>query len=94
MQGICSEEFETQKGVEKGDVVSKILFNLALEMAMRATATDPGGTVFNRLTQCVTYADDDVIIDRNVNALKETFTEFTKEERKLGLVVNMQKKKN
>jgi hypothetical protein len=62
-------------------------------MAMRATTTNPGGTLFNRLTQCIAYADDDVIIGRNVSALKQTFIEFTKEAGKLGLVVNSQKTK-
>jgi hypothetical protein len=62
-------------------------------MAMKATATNPGGTIFIRLTQCVAYADDDVVIGRNVSALEQTFTEFRKETRKLGLAVNIQKNK-
>jgi hypothetical protein len=89
IQGICSEEFETQKGVKQGDAVSTILFNLALEMATRATTTDPRSTVFNRLT----HADGVVIIGRNINALKQTFIEFTKEARKLSIAVNTQKTK-
>jgi hypothetical protein len=59
---------------------------------MRATMTNPGDTIFNRLTQCIAYADD-AIIGRNGNALKQIFIEFTKEARKLGLVVNIQKTK-
>jgi hypothetical protein len=66
------------------DAVSTILFNLALEMAMTATTTNPGGTVFNKFTQCTAYTDD-VIIGRNANALKQTFIEFTKEASKLVL---------
>jgi hypothetical protein len=73
--------------------VSKILFNLALEMAMRASTANPGSTVFNRLTQCIAYADGVAIIGRNVIALKQTFIEFTKEARKFGLVSNIQKTK-
>jgi hypothetical protein len=60
---------------------------------MRAITTNPGGIIFNRLTQCIAYADDDVIIGRNVSALKETFIEFTKEARKLGLLVNIKETK-
>jgi hypothetical protein len=58
---------------------------------MRTITTNPGGTIFNRLTQRMASADDVAIIGRNVNALKQTFIELTKEARKLGLVV---KKKN
>jgi hypothetical protein len=60
-------------------------------MAMRAMMTKPGGTISNRLTQHIAYGDDVAIVCRNVNALKQTFTELTKEARKLGLVVNIQK---
>jgi hypothetical protein len=68
--------------------VSTVLLNL-----MRATMTNPGGIIFNRLTQCIAYADDVAILGRNVKALKQTFIELTKEARKLGLVVNIQKTK-
>jgi hypothetical protein len=57
---------------------------------MKSTPTNPGGTIFNRLTQCIAHADD-VITGRNFSALKQTFIEFTKEARKLGLAVNTQK---
>jgi hypothetical protein len=93
IQGISSEEFETQKDFKQGDAVSTILFNLVLEMEVRATTTIPGGTIFKRLTQCIAYADDDVITGKNVNGLKQTFIEFTKEARKLGLVANIKKTK-
>jgi hypothetical protein len=86
---MCSEIFETHKG----DSVSIKLFNLALEFAMRATTTNSGGTVFNRLTQFTAYADDVVIMAENVNALKQIFIKFIKEDRKLGLAVNIQKTK-
>jgi hypothetical protein len=52
--------------------VSTILFNLALEVAMTATTTNPGGIILNRLTHCIAYADD-VIIGRNINALQRIY---------------------
>jgi hypothetical protein len=60
---------------------------------MRAAMTNPGGIIFNRLTQCMVYADDVAIIGRNVKVLKQTFIELTKEARKLSLVVNILKTK-
>jgi hypothetical protein len=72
--------------------VSTILFNLDSETAMRATTTNPARTIFNRMTQCTAHADDDVIIGRNVNALKQAFTEFAK-ARNLHLAENIQKTK-
>jgi hypothetical protein len=60
-------------------------------MAMKATTTNPEGTIFNSLTQCVAYTDDVVIMGGNINALKRTFIEFRKEAERFGLAVNMQK---
>jgi hypothetical protein len=45
------------------------------------------------LTQCIAYADNVAIIGRNVNALKQAHIDLTKEARKLGLAVNVQKSK-
>jgi hypothetical protein len=58
---------------------------------MRAATISPGGTIFNRLSQCIAYADDVIIIRKNINALKQTFAEVTKEAAKLSLVINMEK---
>jgi hypothetical protein len=46
----------------------------------------------NKYYKCIAYADD-VIIGRNVDALEQTFIEFPKEARKLGLAVNIKKTK-
>jgi hypothetical protein len=73
-----------KKELNKEMQCQTILFNLALEMAIRAMTTNPGGTIFNRLTQRIAYGDDVAIVCRNVNALKQTFTELTKEARKMG----------
>jgi hypothetical protein len=45
------------------------------------------------MAQCIAYADDDVIIGRNINALKHTFIRSTKEARKFGLAPNIKKTK-
>jgi RNA polymerase subunit RPABC4/transcription elongation factor Spt4 len=72
--------------------VSTVLFNLALEMTMRATMTKPGGTIFKIDTM---YN----ICRRCYNTWQKsqcpepTFIEFTKEARKLVLVVKIQKTK-
>jgi hypothetical protein len=58
---------------------------------MTAATINTGGTIFNRLSQCIAYADDVVIIGRNIDTLKQTFVEVTKEATKLGFVVNMEK---
>jgi hypothetical protein len=48
----------------------------------------PKGTIFNRRTQCIAYADDIGILGRGVNYLKEVFEELKQGVRKVGLEIN------
>ena len=48
VEGELTEEFDVQRGLRQGDVLSTILFNLALEKAVRQMPINPGGTIFNR----------------------------------------------
>jgi hypothetical protein len=48
----------------------------------------PEGTIFNRRTPCIAYADDVGILGRGVNYLKEVFEELKQGARKVGLEIN------
>jgi sorting nexin-29 len=70
------EQFDTSPGLRKEDALSCILFNLALEKVVRDSDTETKGTVYNKSTQILTYADDTVIVGRSIDAVKETMKQL------------------
>jgi hypothetical protein len=58
VQNTLSEKFKVNRGLRQGDQLSLTLFNPAMEQAVRATRTNAGGTINNRMTQIVPHADD------------------------------------
>lgn len=81
-------------GISNGhsEPLSPILFDLILEKAISAVHTMPSGTIYNRLSQNLAYADDIVITVRSKAALAGTFEEFERAVNELGLGVNEEKK--
>lgn len=88
---MLSENFSVGSGLRQGDPLSPMLFNLVLETAIRAIRTNPNGTILNRLTQHLAYADDVVITARSKAALAGSFQEFETASRELGLKINVNK---
>jgi hypothetical protein len=85
------KSFNINTGLRKGDALSTMLFNLALEGVVRKL--DTRGNISTKLAQLYAYADDLVIITRTPNALKEMFLTLEKEARDAGLIVNQSKTK-
>jgi hypothetical protein len=71
--------------LKQGDVISTILFNIVLEYVISRLTITPKGTVFNRVTQCIAYADDIFLSGRSVNYLKKILEEFKQGAKKVGL---------
>ncbi|XP_066901846.1 uncharacterized protein [Halyomorpha halys] len=86
-----SQEFFVENGLRQGGPLAPLLFNIALEVAIRSIRTNPGGTIYNRLSQHLAYADNVVIAARIQAALKGTFQEFEGAAYELGLKVNEDK---
>ena len=57
----------------QGDALACLLFNLALEKAMRDAGIDSSRTVFNRLVQVLGYTNDLDKIGRSLQAVTEAF---------------------
>ena len=91
--GERSREFNIRRGLKQGDALSCTLFNLTLERIMRQVSTNPGGTLLNRLTYYVAYADDVDLLSRREVELREIFLQFEQESKKAGLAVNESKTK-
>lgn len=91
VQGETTDAFGVCNGLRQGDPEAPGLFNLCLEGAMRAIRTNPGGTIYHRMTQHLAYADDVEIVARSIAALSGAFQEFEGAARERGLRVNEQK---
>jgi hypothetical protein len=93
IQNDCSESFETRQGLRQGDVLSTLLFNVVLEVIVRRANLQTTGTIYNKETQLLAYADDIDIVDKRQSAVRDTYLALEKEEAKVGLKINEQKTK-
>jgi hypothetical protein len=64
IQNDISEQFQTNKGLRQGNALARLLFNVVLEKVMRDASTVNTGTIYNKSTQVLAYADDINIIGR------------------------------
>jgi sorting nexin-29 len=93
MQNNLSEPLGTLTGLRQGDPLSCILFNLALEKVIRDSGIETKGTIYNKTIQILAYADDIVLVGRNIGVLKEAIKNLSKPAKKMGLTINLQKTK-
>ena len=67
VDGKLSGPFATTKGLRRGDGLARLLFNLALQRAIRDSRVETTGTIFYKSTQILAYADDiDIIGSRSL----------------------------
>jgi hypothetical protein len=93
IQNECSESFETRQGLRQGDVLSTPLFNFVLEVIVRRANLQTTGTIYNKETQLLAYADDIDIVGRSQSAVRDAYLALEGEVAKVGLKINEQKTK-
>jgi hypothetical protein len=93
IQNDCSESFETRQGLRQGDVLSTLLFIVVLEIFVRRANLQTTGTIYNKETQLLAYADDIDIVDRSQSAVRDAYLALEREAAKVGLKINEQKTK-
>jgi hypothetical protein len=87
----CSEPFETRQELRQGDVLSTLLFNVVLEVIVRRANLRTTGTIYNKETQLLAFADDIVIVGRSQSAVRDAYLALEREAAKVGLKINEQK---
>jgi len=87
IQGELLPSFEAMIGLQQGDSLSTLLFNLCMEKIIRNVRINPGGTIFNRTRQCLAYADDVVILGRREGYIKRTLEEMAEITQQIGLQI-------
>jgi sorting nexin-29 len=88
-----TDPFDQKKGLQHGDALSCMLFNIALEKAVREAKLDIRGTILHKSVQILAYVDDVVVVARDENEVKDAFNRLEMAAQKIGLMINYDKTK-
>jgi len=88
-----SDIFPIRNGLKRGDALSPLLFNFALEYAIRRVQVNQDGLKLNGTHQLLTYADDVNILGGSVHTVKENAEALVVATKEIGLEVNADKTK-
>ena len=88
-----SDRFPIRNGLKQGDALSPLLFNFALECAIRRVQVNQDGLKLNGTHQVLGYADDVNILGGSVHTVKKNVEALVAATKEIGLEVNAHKTK-
>ena len=89
-----SDRFPIRNGLKQGDALLLMLFNSALEYAIRRVQVNQDGLKINGTHQLLGYANDVNILGGNIHTLKENAEALVAASRESGLEESADKTKN
>jgi hypothetical protein len=88
-----SDTFPIKNGLKQGDALSPLLFNFALEYAIRRVQANQEGLKLNGTHQLLVCVDDINILSGSVHAIKKNTEALVVASKQIGLEVNAEKTK-
>jgi hypothetical protein len=88
-----SDSFPIQNGLKQRDALSPLLFNCALEYAIRKVQENQVRPKLNGTHQLLAYADDVNLLGDNIDTINKNRENFIDASKEVGLEVNIEKTK-
>jgi hypothetical protein len=88
-----SDKFTIQNGLKQGDALSALLFNFALEYAIRRVQENQKGLIKNGTHQFWAYADNVNIVVENIDTIQKNRKALLDASKEAGLKMNPEETK-
>jgi hypothetical protein len=85
--------FPIQNALKQGDALSPLLFNFAVEYAIRKVQENLAGLKLNGIHQLLAYADDVNLLGDNIDIINKNTQTLIDASKEVGLEVNVEKTK-